>query len=82
MANLGMSPRPIDGWPVHEYSVNTIKALSCMLEVFDDEVNVLHIRNMDGAQGYDVGADRSLGRAPGGLASRPAAALREHGGSK
>eukprot|EP00798_Chlamydomonas_sp_ICE-L_P005702 gene5702-17598_t len=54
MANLGMSPRPIDGWPVHEDSVTTIKALSCMLEVFDDEVNVLHIRNMDGPRTMNV----------------------------
>eukprot|EP00798_Chlamydomonas_sp_ICE-L_P013780 gene13780-19688_t len=54
MANLGVSPRSIDGWPVDEDSVNTIKALSCMLDVFDKEVNVLHIRNMDGPRTMNV----------------------------
>jgi len=48
MVNLGQSPKGLDGRPMHPDGVMTIRALNAMHSVFDGEVSVLHIRNMDG----------------------------------
>ena len=40
-------------------SAMTIQALDAMLRVFDGEVNVLHIRNMDGDKSSDKNATRN-----------------------
>jgi len=50
MANLGQSPVGMAGRGYHPDAVATLQALDAMMQVFDGQVNVLHIRNMDGPE--------------------------------
>ena len=50
MVNLGVSPRGVNGRLMHADGEMTVKALSSMHQVFDGQVSVLHIRDMDGEE--------------------------------
>ena len=50
MVNLGQSPVGVGGRQMHPDAATTIAALSSMHRVFDSQVSVLHIRNMDNSE--------------------------------